>query len=355
MAKEIIQSSWMNVYTVVYCPTFTVHFKDKVIVKANEQFIMVYNDEVKKTLGEGEYVLAGDTIDFLGEVDKSKALPIRVFYVKDLKLPKTIAITPMLYNIGSIKANEAQDAQNILLRIEAIVKFQITDYNKFYQTVINLKLEDNVVTTFELQEATNPVSTALMKDLVTRARGNFVSNLPAMNAYVKEHAQEAVTKGKIDYAKYGLSLVAMELSAVATGLGIETGALAGLKKICHTPEGNNVPAQQGAAQNAPAKAGGAAPKGKNGKPKLHRKGGYVVMWIFGIIFALTGIIMTGAYGIMREEAIARGVTPEELQYIDSIGQVFTYIMWGGIILFAAGLALFILMSVKNAKIKKANK
>ena len=86
MAKEILQAKWLNDYVLVYQPALTVHFKANVIVNQGETFIMVQDEEVKATLGPGQHVLNADTLSFLGEFDKGRALPIQVYYVKQFEL-----------------------------------------------------------------------------------------------------------------------------------------------------------------------------------------------------------------------------------------------------------------------------
>ena len=140
--------------------------------------------------------------------------------------------------------------------------------------------------------------------------------------------------------KYGLEISKLEINAVPTALGLETGAIAKFKEECHQAKGGSATAQgQASGDNAPARRNNNAPANTgNKKLKLHRKGGYVVMLVFGIIGTLIGVVLRAVYGY------------KEI----GLNLISTFI-YGGLILFAAGLILLIVMSVKNKKIKAMNK
>lgn len=337
MAKEILQAKWLNDYVLVYQPALTVHFKANVIVNQGETFIMVQDDEVKATLGPGQHVLNADTLSFLGEFDKGRALPIQVYFVKQFELPGYINITPSLFNIGKMRVSDEQNAQEALLRIQTNINVHIKGLTNFYQKVISLKLENDILTVAELMEALNSPTSAVLKDLVSKARGSFINTIPAMNEYANSNNATYLSMLKEAYAKYGLEISKLEISAVPTALGLETGAIAKFKEECHQTKGANVPAQ-GQANNAPARRNNAPANTGNKKLKLHRKGGYVVMLVFGIIGTLIGVVLRAVYGY------------------NEIGlNLISTFIYGGLILFAAGLILLIIMSVKNKKIKAMNK
>ncbi len=338
MAKEILQAKWLNDYVLVYQPALTVHFKANVIVNQGETFIMVQDEEVKATLGPGQHVLNADTLSFLGEFDKGRALPIQVYYVKQFELPGHINITPSLFNIGKMRVSDEQNAQEMLLRIQTNINVHIKGLTNFYQKVISLKLENDIVTVAELMEALNSPTSAVLKDLVSKARGTFINTIPAMNEYASSNSATYLSMLKEAYAKYGLEISKLELSAVPTALGLETGAMAKFKEECHQAKGASA-AQGQATNNAPARRNNNAPANTgNKKLKLHRKGGYVVMLVFGIIGTLIGVVLRAVYGY------------------NEIGlNLISTFIYGGLILFAAGLILLIVMSVKNKKIKAMNK
>ncbi len=357
MAKEILQAKWLNDYVLVYQPTLTVHFKTNVIVNQGETFIMVQDDEVKATLGPGQHVLNADTLSFLGEFDKGRALPIQVYFVKQFELPGHINITPSLFNIGKMKVSDEQNAQEALLRIQTNMNVHIKGLTNFYQKVISLKLENDIVTVAELMEALNTPTSAVLKDLVSKARGSFINNIPAMNEYASSNNATYLSMFKEAFAKYGLEISKLELSAVPTALGLEAGAFAKFKEECHQAKGGSA-ASQGQANggNAPARRNNNAPASTgNKKLKLHRKGGYVVMLVFGIIGMIIGGIARAVGNVVIQQAVDNGAPAEEIENARRALSSVSYIFYGGLILFAAGLALIIVMSIKNKKIKAMNK
>ena len=348
MAKEILQAKWLNDYVLVYQPALTVHFKANVIVNQGETFIMVQDEEVKATLGPGQHVLNADTLSFLGEFDKGRALPIQVYFVKQFELPGHINITPSLFNIGKMRVSDEQNAQEMLLRIQTNINVHIKGLTNFYQKVISLKLENDILTVAELMEALNSPTSAVLKDLVSKARGSFINNIPAMNEYASSNNATYLSMLKEAYAKYGLEISKLELSAVPTALGLEAGAAAKFKEECHQAKGGSAAQGQANGDNAPANTG-------NKKLKLHRKGGYVVMMVFGIIGTLIGGISTAIGKAVIQQAIDSGAPAEEIENAAKILNYVSYLFYGGLILFAAGLILLIVMSVKNKKIKAMNK